>query len=145
MLDVIYGLFGGRENIRRLAAFASDPLQFLRARAIPPILGAIFGFVFDVSTIIAQPFQSVIAALGTVSAALSLALTSVTSPITGALARSAGLLVDITAPFGPLQPFALAGVGIGLSYAAIALAVRTGRALADSIPIVSGLETFIFG
>jgi hypothetical protein len=128
-----------------LVAFAKSPLRYLRARAIPPILGAIFGFTFDVADIIAQPFQTIIGSLTTLSASLSFALQSVTDPIADALALSADFLVSLTTPFGPLQPFALAALAIAIGYGVIVVSIRLGRAAADSIPVVSGIETFLFG
>lgn len=139
------GLFGGYEVISTLREFATNPLRFLRGRVIPPILGAIFGFVFDLAAIVAQPFQAIIGALTTVSASLSRAVGAVTDPIADALALSADFLVSLTAPFGPLQPFALAALAIAIGYGVIVVSIRLGRAVADSIPVVSGIETFIFG
>lgn len=143
--SVVRRIFGGYERIETLIAFATNPLRFLRARVIPVVLGAIFGFVFDLATIVARPFQAIIGALTTLSVSLTGAVGAVTDPIADALALSAGFLVSLTTPFGPLQPFALAALAIAIGYGIIVVSVRIGRAAADSIPVVSGIETFLFG
>ncbi|OYR61156.1 hypothetical protein DJ71_24410 [Halorubrum sp. E3] len=129
----------------QLVAFAKRPLRFLRARAIPPILGAIFGFTFDLADIIARPFRAAITGLSTLDDALSNAgLTAVTA-IERLIEITIGLAFSLTAPFGPLQPFAATAVTLVIAYGVFILGLRTLRAVADSIPVVSGVETFLFG
>lgn len=143
--SVVTSLFGGLAVISTLRDFATNPLRFLRGRIIPPVLGAIFGFVFDLADIIAQPFQAIIGTLNLLSASLTTTLRSVTGPIEDALAQSAGFLVSLTVPFGALQPFVLAALAILIGYAVIVVSLRLARATADAIPVVSGIETFLFG
>lgn len=50
-----------------------------------------------------------------------------------------------TAPLGPLQPFGVAALLLVAGYAGLILTLRIGRALLDSVPGLSGIETFLFG
>ena len=131
--------------IATLRSFARDPLRFLRARVIPPVLGAIFGFVFDLAAIVSRPFEAVIRALETLTTSLTNATESFTEPIGDALALSANFVVSLTSPLGPLQPFAVAAVAILVGYGVIVVSIRLARGLADAIPVLSGVETFLFG
>lgn len=142
---ILTSIFGGWANINRLEDFATTPLKFLRARAIPVVIGGIFGRAFDMAQLIARPFDAVLASLGLVNESISTATAAITEPIGDALALSGTFLVSLTAPFGPLQPFALAALAIAIGYGVIVVSVRLGRAAADSIPVVSGVETFLFG
>lgn len=135
----------GTSTAATLSAFAKNPLGFLRGRVIPPILGAIFGFVFDLADIIDQTFDTLIDSLTLVSDSISNATGSLTQPIGDALAGGAGLVLSITAPLGPLQPFAATALTLAIAYGVLVLSLRLLRALADSIPVVSGIETFLFG
>ena len=128
-----------------LVDFAQNPLRFLRGRVIPPALGAIFGFVFDLATIISRPFRAVIGGLATLSASLTNATQAVTRPIGDALELSANFVVSLTSPLGPLQPFAVGAVAILVGYGVIVVSIRLARALADAIPLLSGVETFLYG
>lgn len=143
--SAVRSIFGGYGVIATLRDFAQNPLRFLRGRVIPPVLGAIFGFVFDLAAIISRPFQAVIGALATLSASLTNATQAVTRPIGDALALSANFVVSLTSPLGPLQPFAVGAVAILVGYGVIVVSIRLARALADAIPILSGVETFLFG
>ena len=70
---------------------------------------------------------------------------AVPAPIGDALALSANFVVSRRSPFGPRQPFAVGAVASLVGYGVIGVAVRLARALADAIPILSGVETFLFG
>jgi|GEM_PF-5667311 len=128
-----------------LVSFASSPISFLRGRAIPPILGAIFGFAFDIANIVARPFDAVLGSLDLVSDSLSTATQAVSDPIGDVLAVGAGTVLSLTAPLGPLQPFAATILTLIIAYVVLIAGIRLARAIADSIPVVSGVETFLFG
>jgi hypothetical protein len=128
-----------------LKNFATSPLRFLRARLIPTVIGAIFGFVFNLAEIVAAPFESVQTGLGTLASALSGAMGSISGPIAGAISGIEGWLLTVTAPLGPLQPFVVTAVLLVLLYVLLVLMTRIARAIMDSIPVVSGIETLLFG
>ena len=142
---IVTSIFGGRARINTLVAFATSPLRFLRARVIPVVLGAIFGFAFDLANIVARPFDSVLGSLGLLSGSLSTATQAITNPVGDGLALGSGLLLSVTAPLGSLQPFAVAVLTIAIAYAVLIAGIRFLRALADSVPVLSGIETFLFG
>jgi hypothetical protein len=79
--SAVRSIFGGYGVIATLRDFAQNPLRFLRGRVIPPVLGAIFGFVFDLAAIISRPFQAMIGALATLSASLTNATQAVTRTV----------------------------------------------------------------
>lgn len=142
---IVSSIFGGRANINALVAFATNPLRFLRARVIPVILGAIFGFAFDMATLIARPFDAALGSLTLVSSSLSTATGAITEPIGDALSIGSQLVLSATAWAGPLQPFVATAVTLVIAYAVLIAGVRLLRALADSVPVLSGVETFLFG
>lgn len=128
-----------------LTSFAKAPIEFLRARAIPPVIGAIFGFTFDLADIVAQPFDTVLGSLALLSESVSKATAAISDPIADALSIGSELVLSVTAPLGPLQPFVATALTLVMAYGLLILSIRLLRALADSIPIVSGVETFLFG
>jgi hypothetical protein len=142
---VVEDMFGGSERIQTLVSFAKAPLRFIRARAIPGILGVIFGFAFDMAAIIANPFQAIIGSLTNLSSSLTGATQSVTQPIGNLFGSASSAFVSATAPLGALQPFVVTATLLLLAYGALVVSIRLARAIADSIPIVSGIETFLFG
>lgn len=128
-----------------LIAFAKNPIRYLRARAIPPILGAILGFAFDMASLIARPFDAVLSSLDVVSTSISTATQTVSGSISAVLDIGSWVIITVTAPLGPLQPFAAVGLTLLLAYGLLIAGVRLTRALTDSIPVVNGVETFLFG
>lgn len=142
---VVEDMFGGSQRIQTLVSFAKAPLRFIRARAIPGILGVVFGFAFDMAAIIANPFQAIIGSLTNLSSSLTGATQSVTQPIGNLFGIASSAFVSATAPLGALQPFVVTAVVLLLAYGALVVSIRLVRAIADSVPIVSGIETFLFG
>lgn len=53
----------------------------------------------------------------------------------------ADTIADVSAALGPFGPIVIAGVGV----AAIALSIRALRGVADGIPVISGIQTFLEG
>lgn len=141
----IFDLEPLKNYVGTLVSFASNPLRFLRGRAIPPILGAIFGFTFDLANIISRPFEAVLGSFNLASASVSTATQAVTQPIGDVVSSGSATIVWISAPFGPLQPFVAAALVIVSAYGLVIFGIRLARAIADAIPIVSGVETFLFG
>lgn len=142
---ILTSIFGGRVIIDRLVAFARTPVNFLRVRVVPIVVGGIFGVAFDIARIIARPFDAVLASLGLVNESISTATAAITDPIGDGLSIGTELVLSVTAPLGPLQPFVVTGLTIAIAYVVVLAGIRLARALADSVPVLSGVETFLFG
>jgi hypothetical protein len=142
--DVLPGWLA--DNLETLEAFLTGPIRFLRGRLIPPVLGAIFGFTFDVAAAVASPFQIIISSLQTVNTALENALTvAVFVPLSSLFSTVISAVIAATAPLGPLQPFAIVAVFLIGAYVLALIASRTLRAGLDAVPGLSGVETLLFG
>jgi hypothetical protein len=131
--------------VDELVNFIESPIQFLRKRLAPVILGGIFGFVFDLAEIIRRPFVLLISSLEATGGAFENAFSVTFDPIQWVFRVVLGAFRDTAAAFGPLQPFVLAALILAFSYLMIVLGVRLLRAVLDSVPGLSGVETFLFG
>lgn len=142
---VVYSIFGGASNVIALVSFASNPIQFLRKRVAPVVIGGFFGFVFDLAVIIRAPFDAIVRSLNVTGSSLENALSVNFSPIFFVTDAVIGTFLTVSQAFGPLQPFVLAALILGLVYVVFVLGSRLLRAILDSVPGLSGVETFIWG
>ena len=145
--SLIRSVFGVRNLglLKLVGQFAQNPLRFLRGRLIPVFLGGFFGFVFDLADLLARPFIAAQTGLSTLGGSLLNAQNAIFSPVVGLVDAVYSWLTAATSGLGPLQPFVLAVVAIGTSYVTIVVSIRLVRSVADSIPVASGVETFLFG
>lgn len=128
-----------------LVNFANSPIQFLRKRVVPILLGGIFGFVFDLASIIRSPFDAIVRSLDATGGALGNALSFNFSPIFWVTDAVIGTLLTASAVFGPLQPFVLVALILAFVYVMAVVGSRALRAILDAVPVLSGVETFIWG
>jgi hypothetical protein len=153
--------------------FIKSPLAFLRRRIVPILVGTLLGFTNILANAFAAPFEAIQTGLQTLGDALVAPFSGQLIPITfdlgddlagfttadstflatGAIAQAVALIVNLltttvetaTAPFGPLQPFAVAAILLLAGYVGLLITLRAGRAVLDAIPGLSGIETFLFG
>jgi hypothetical protein len=142
---VVYSIFGGASNVIALVNFASSPLQFLRKRVAPVVIGGVFGFVFDLASIIRTPFDAIVRSLEVTGGSLENALSVNFSPIFFVTDAVIGTFLTVSAAFGPLQPFVLAALILAFVYVVFVVGSRVLRAILDAVPVLSGVETFIWG
>lgn len=131
--------------IDTLVNFASSPLRFIRRRLIPVLIGGIFGFVFDLASIISRPFGVIAESLGSAGGALSTGLTAIPDAVASGVVSGVGLLEAVTAPLGPIQPFVLAAVAIVAGYVVFELSIRVVRGLVSALPGLSFVDGFLSG
>jgi len=128
-----------------LTDFAGRPIQFLRKRVVPLLLGGIFGFVFDLAAIVRRPFVAISTSLDATGGALENAVSVTIRPTEWFVGMVIDLLVAVSAPFGWFQPFVLVALSLAVMYAAFVVVSRLLRAILDAIPGLSGVETFLWG
>ncbi|MFD1634625.1 hypothetical protein ACOZ4L_02705 [Haloplanus ruber] len=131
--------------IDTLADFAENPYLFLRKRLLPVILGGLFSVMFSVADAIARPFASIVGVLELLELQLAGVIVSVTDPVDSVITQVISALRLGTSGLGPFQPFILVSVGIVISYVLFIVIIRLSRGVMDAIPILSGVETFLFG
>lgn len=134
-----------------LVDFASNPLRFIRSRLFPPLIGGIFGFIFNIAEIIAIPFNAINQSLlgsgsspGLLGAILN-AISAIFAPLEALINSLIGFIAFATAPFGPLQPFVAIGVILLAGYLGGGLLIRALRSALNAIPGGGAIDTFIFG
>lgn len=160
-------------SAKALGDFADNPIQFLRGKIIPALIGVLLGFTNTLANSFAAPFEAIQIGLETLGDALVAPFRGQLLPITfptgdnlagfttgdstflatGAIAQGIASIVGLvtttietaTAPLGPLQPFGVAALTLATGYVALLLTLRAGRGVLDAIPGLSGIETFLFG
>jgi hypothetical protein len=142
---VVYSIFGGASNVLALVSFANSPIRFLRKRVAPLVIGGVFGFVFDLAAIIRSPFDAIVRSLDATGGALERAVSVDFSPIFWVTDVVVGTFLSVSAVFGPFQPFVLAALIVAFVYVVSVVGSRLLRAILDSVPVLSGVETFIWG
>lgn len=133
------------DYVSLLVDFASSPLRFIRRRLIPVLVGGIFGFVFDLASIISRPFGLIASSLGSAGGALSTGLTAIPDAVGSGIVSLVGLLESATAPLGVFQPFVLAAIAIVVGYAVFEVSIRVARGLVSALPGLSFVDGFLSG
>lgn len=131
------------DTLQKLGEFAKNPVTYLRGRIIPLFVGWIFQITFNVADAIARPFEAAGTAANTAVDAVLNALWAVTTPLIGLVEALFDGIAGATSGLGPLQPFVTTALGLLLGYLVIVASVRLLRAVLDSIPVLSGVETFL--
>jgi hypothetical protein len=128
-----------------LINFIQNPLRFLRKRIAPLMLGAIFELVFNLGEIIRRPFEAIVVALQATGGSFENAFSVTFSPLNWVLRVVIDSFVALSEPFGALQPFVLGALIMAFVYLMLVIGLRLLRAVLDSVPGLSGVETFLFG
>jgi len=139
---IVKRVFGGESNVSKLVSFAQNPIQFIRKRVAPTILGFIFGFAFDIAEIIRQPFIAAGTGFETAATAIEDLISTLFFPIQNLMLLIIDWIAAGTTGFGPLQPFVVSALAILLMYGVLVATIRLVRAVSGSIPILSGVEAF---
>ncbi|MFC4449825.1 hypothetical protein [Halorussus aquaticus] len=142
-----------------LIAFVNDPIGFLRSELAPMVVGGILDmftpiidgilFLFVGSEVGYPGYPPSAGKTYGVTDVLPLVVDIALSPVLALLRMGVGGLININqavvpsgTPFAALVVYALL---VAETVILAELAIRGLRALLDSIPIGSGIETFLFG
>ena len=132
-------------QLKTLEEFLDDPGFFIRSRVLAAVLGFAAEIVFSISDGVSAGYAGLAGSIEAVGSSFGQAPQRFTTAVTDGITAFQQAAVDATAGLGILQPFVLTTIYLLTAWGVGWLLVRTGRAVLDAVPGLSGVETFLFG
>lgn len=123
----------------RIPDWIYSPGERIRREITQYLLGLIATVLFAITGAIDSAFTAVSDAFLAAGDSLQTAGGAAGEPIMGAVGSVEALIVEVAASLGPLGPIFVAAVGVAI----VVVTWRLLIAIADSIPIVQGIVTFL--
>ena len=142
-LKSLRDILSGR--LETLEEFLDRPGFFIRSRVLAAVLGFAAEIVFSISDGVSAGYAGLAGSIEAVGSSFGQAPQRFTTAVTDGITAFQQAAVDATAGLGILQPFVLTTIYLLTAAGVGFVLVRTGRAILDAIPGLSGVETFLFG
>lgn len=126
------------DNIPTVPDWVYNPESFIQKIIVRFIIGLILGVVATTRDAINTVFDIVTTAIDQAGAAITDAFSAATNGTLGGFTLLQEMVFETAQALGPLGPVFIAIVAITL----VVLTIRLTRAAMDSVPILSGIETF---